>query len=244
MTPIAAMVVEMIARGVDPEVIAIAVSAAEQAVAMSTRPQNSADISADKRREKDRLRKRAVRVIPQTSAETPQNSADTENAPLSIERKKEEKEGRKRETTRAARLPVGWTPTTQDLAVADQLLGEPKARSELEKFRDHWAQQPGQRGVKLDWNAAWRNWARRAAEYATPRGGPPARPLTQHQVERQESRAILDDLKKFVDSAGSSGSDANPRLLRLDPGDGQESFHSGFRRNVVDIPSGGHRKGD
>jgi hypothetical protein len=240
LTPIAAMVVEMIARGVDPEVIAIAVSAAEQAVAMSMCPQNSADISADKRRERDRLRKRAVRGIPQTSAEIPRNSADTENAPLSIERKKEEKEERKRETTRGARLPVGWTPTPQDLAVADELLGEQKSRSELEKFR---AQQPGQRGIKLDWNAAWRNWARRAAEYSVPRNSA-HKPLTQHQIERQESREILDGLQKFINDDGRSGSDANPGLLRFDPGDGQESFHGRFRRNVVDIPLGGGRKGD
>ena len=28
------------------------------------------------------------------------------------------------------------------------------------KFRDHWISQPGQRGVKVDWLATWRNWCR------------------------------------------------------------------------------------
>ncbi len=29
-----------------------------------------------------------------------------------------------------------------------------------EKFRDYWISQPGQKGVKLDWFATWRNWVR------------------------------------------------------------------------------------
>lgn len=29
-----------------------------------------------------------------------------------------------------------------------------------EKFRDHWTALPGQRGVKADWLATWRNWCR------------------------------------------------------------------------------------
>lgn len=39
-----------------------------------------------------------------------------------------------------------------------------KAAAELEKFRDYWAAQPGQKGVKTDWPATWRNWVRRVAE--------------------------------------------------------------------------------
>jgi len=247
MTPIADMVRKLFEKEVDQEAIVIAIEAAEQVMyaSMSTRhpPDSRVDEAAEKRREWDREYRRRTRPSTRHPPDIHLNPPDTENAPLSIERKKEEKEGRKRETTRGARLPVGWIPDQCDWVGAVDLLGEPKARSELEKFRDHWAQQPGQRGVKLDWNAAWRNWARRAAEYATPRGGPSARPLTQHQIERQESRKILDDLQKFVNGDGSGSGDANPGLLRLDPGDGQEKFHSGFRRNVVDIPLGGNRKG-
>lgn len=29
-----------------------------------------------------------------------------------------------------------------------------------EKFKDHWLAAPGARGVKLDWEATWRNWVR------------------------------------------------------------------------------------
>jgi hypothetical protein len=34
--------------------------------------------------------------------------------------------------------------------------------SELEKFRDYWTSQPGQKGTKTDWQATWRNWIRNA----------------------------------------------------------------------------------
>lgn len=41
---------------------------------------------------------------------------------------------------------------------------------ETDKFRDYWAAQPGQKGVKLDWQGTWRNWIRRAVEDRGPRG--------------------------------------------------------------------------
>jgi hypothetical protein len=31
----------------------------------------------------------------------------------------------------------------------------------FEEFKDYWIAQPGQKGVKLDWLATWRNWVRR-----------------------------------------------------------------------------------
>lgn len=31
----------------------------------------------------------------------------------------------------------------------------------FDAFRDHWVAQPGQKGVKADWLATWRNWVRR-----------------------------------------------------------------------------------
>lgn len=57
------------------------------------------------------------------------------------------------------------------MAFAESLgLRNGKASAELDKFRDYWAAQPGQKGVKTDWPATWRNWVRRAVENI-PRGG-------------------------------------------------------------------------
>lgn len=38
------------------------------------------------------------------------------------------------------------------------------------EFRDYWSAQPGQRGVKLDWEATWRNWVRRQRAGPKPNG--------------------------------------------------------------------------
>jgi hypothetical protein len=37
-------------------------------------------------------------------------------------------------------------------------------RADHEAFCDYWRAQPGQRGVKVDWPATWRNWMRREQE--------------------------------------------------------------------------------
>lgn len=63
---------------------------------------------------------------------------------------------------RATRLPEDWEP---DRVFATRE-GLPPAEINLEadKFRDYWRALPGQKGVKADWPATWRNWVRRAAE--------------------------------------------------------------------------------
>ncbi len=66
---------------------------------------------------------------------------------------------------RGSRLPPGWTPGETGLAfAASQGLTNGVVTAELEKFRDHWAAKTGQDATKADWQAAWRNWCRRAAE--------------------------------------------------------------------------------
>lgn len=88
-------------------------------------------------------------------------------------REEEEKRERAQPASRGQRLPPGWTPEPAHMAFAESLgLRNGKALAELEKFRDYWAAQPGQKGVKTDWPATWRNWARRAVEDAAGRAKP------------------------------------------------------------------------
>ena len=72
-------------------------------------------------------------------------------------------------TKRGTRLPDGWQPartTANENAEADH---DPDwLRRQLDRFRDHWAAQPGAKGVKSDWDATWRNWIKKA-ETAAPR---------------------------------------------------------------------------
>lgn len=74
------------------------------------------------------------------------------------------------------RLPADWHPGASDLAEALHELGSASAAErELKKFRDYWAAAPGARGVKLDWDATWRNWVRKAGETPRRSTGPPQR---------------------------------------------------------------------
>lgn len=74
------------------------------------------------------------------------------------------------EGARAKRLPPNWCPSDADWGTACIALHTSGAQRELAKFRDYWAAKSGAGGVKLDWDATWRNWIRKAGEYAESRG--------------------------------------------------------------------------
>lgn len=80
---------------------------------------------------------------------------------------------------RGSRIPADF-PGQREI---DDVLGKvdgldrPRAEREAPKFRDYWLAQPGQRGVKLDWLATWRNWCRKALEMNSG-PGPPERPIS------------------------------------------------------------------
>lgn len=84
----------------------------------------------------------------------------TKSASLSLESKNKKKE-------RGARLANDWSPSVSDTdAARAEGFSESEISREVAKFRDYWTAKSGSAGVKLDWSATWRNWCRRAAEYA------------------------------------------------------------------------------
>jgi len=67
--------------------------------------------------------------------------------------------------SKGTRLPVDWQlPKELGNFALEQGLSRDMVIREAEKFRDHWIAQSGQKGVKADWPATWRNWIRRNAE--------------------------------------------------------------------------------
>lgn len=103
--------------------------------------------SADKPLENNEARLPPLGNIPSIKDKTRQ---DKTTAPVGAEK-------------RAARLPPDWKPRPEDIDEAKRVLGSNAGR-EFQKFRDYWKAQPGQRGVKADWDATWRNWVRKAGE--------------------------------------------------------------------------------
>lgn len=72
--------------------------------------------------------------------------------------------------TRGSRLPSDWTlPEDWRAWATDELFGagvtlaaaNPWIDRRAEGFRDFWVAKAGKDGVKLDWEATWRNWIRR-----------------------------------------------------------------------------------
>lgn len=83
-------------------------------------------------------------------------------ASLSKEEKKEEIK-LKRESARASQIPTAWRPDDPVWNETVEILGsQQRAEYELKKFTDH-ALEKGR--TAKNWNAAWRNWARRSVEY-------------------------------------------------------------------------------
>ena len=87
---------------------------------------------------------------------------------------------------RGSRLPADWTlPDGWAVeAIAIQPTWTPAYSEKIAAaFRDYWVAVPGQKGVKTDWLATWRNWARREGPAkVNGQGGPPK---TARQVEAE-----------------------------------------------------------
>lgn len=79
------------------------------------------------------------------------------------------KKGSHSHAQRGTRLEATWKPSEEGIQFAWGLGLDPER--EAAEFRDFWIAQPGQRGVKLDWEATWRNHCRRSQGKRTGGGG-------------------------------------------------------------------------
>ena len=78
-----------------------------------------------------------------------------------------EVEGPPKKNKRGVRLPDDWELPVDwgEWARKEKSWPDEKILEEADRFKDHFLAAPGQRGVKIDWFATWRNWIRRAKEY-------------------------------------------------------------------------------
>ena len=83
-----------------------------------------------------------------------------------IEENREEKEEPNGSSKkRAVRLTEDWQLPRPwgEWAIAEGL-SEVCVRREADRFRDYWISESGPKAAKLDWQATWRNWVRKAVE--------------------------------------------------------------------------------
>jgi len=74
-----------------------------------------------------------------------------------------------KENKKGSRLSQDWFLTKPMGEWASQERPDIDVRQVAEQFKDYWIAQPGQKGVKLNWDATWRNWVRNTkAQKANP----------------------------------------------------------------------------
>lgn len=106
-----------------------------------------------------------------------------------------------REWAKGARLASDWSLPDDWKAFArgDRFWTDKEIEAEAELFRDYWHSQPGQRGVKLDWFATWRNWCRNSRR---PSGSPVT--IREDYNEReamQRTAALYDRMGRTTEAA-------------------------------------------
>lgn len=69
---------------------------------------------------------------------------------------------RKRGTTKGTRIPEPFIVTADMRTAMSDECPSLDIDAHTRRFVDYWRAQPGQKGVKVDWLATWRNWMRRA----------------------------------------------------------------------------------
>ena len=88
----------------------------------------------------------------ETLQERPSNAIDTEADTDTDKKKNKNKLG--------SRLAQDWVLLKTWGEWAQKERPDIDVRKVADQFKDHWIAQAGQKGVKLDWFATWRNWVR------------------------------------------------------------------------------------
>ncbi|WP_273783647.1 hypothetical protein [Bartonella sp. AU15XJBT] len=84
------------------------------------------------------------------------------NQPPIHEQENISKKQNRAKANRGCRLPADFEPD-YDFALAEGLPPE-RVKVEIAKFRDYWRSKAGANATKIDWQATWRNWVRKAID--------------------------------------------------------------------------------
>ena len=141
-----------------------------------------ADVDAERAAHRDRMRELRARrrqQKPQDSADSVEVCGSTgphgaENVPNPDPTRpdpslKEVAKATSSPPRRGARIDPDWMPAPDLIQQMQAECPGVDLESEHRKFIDYWIAQPGQKGVKTDWAATWRNWIRRSSATSSPR---------------------------------------------------------------------------
>ncbi|WP_273719275.1 MULTISPECIES: hypothetical protein [Bartonella] len=91
-----------------------------------------------------------------------QIETSSENQPPIHEQTSVPKKAKQSKANRGCRLPEDFEPD-YDFAIEEGLPPK-RVKVEIAKFRDYWRSKAGANATKIDWQATWRNWVRKAIE--------------------------------------------------------------------------------
>jgi uncharacterized protein YdaU (DUF1376 family) len=93
-----------------------------------------------------------------SSARSTDVQPNIKQEPLTI---KQETITKERTATRGSRLPTDWKPNADLAEWSKAERPDLDLRKVFAEFKDYWSSIPGSKGVRLDWDATWRNWVRK-----------------------------------------------------------------------------------
>lgn len=93
----------------------------------------------------------------------------------------------KRKDRTGTRIPTGYK-VSDEMRHFAQLNHLPDPDLHVAEFIDYWAAQPGQKGVKVDWDATFRNWLRRAPNFRTGGNGDGHKTATRRRNDDNRER--------------------------------------------------------
>ncbi|WP_330168554.1 DUF1376 domain-containing protein [Bartonella grahamii] len=96
----------------------------------------------------------------ETTSEQIETSSD--NQPPIHEQENVSQKAKRAQANRGCRLPADFEPD-YDFAIEEGLPPE-RVKVEIAKFRDYWRSKAGANATKIDWQATWRNWVRKAVD--------------------------------------------------------------------------------
>jgi len=73
---------------------------------------------------------------------------------------------------RGSRLSQDWKPSIDLINFCNNERPDLNIQKVASSFLDYWIAQPGQKGVKLNWDATWRNWVRNTRKEFTQQAKP------------------------------------------------------------------------
>lgn len=186
------------------------------------------DESAERRRAYDRERMAAKRAAERARTNAEQ-SADVGGLSADVGKQRKVPPHPPKETTilppetsyevstpkrkRGTRMAPDWKPSPEAWGYGAELgFSAAQLGSELEQFRDYWVGVSGAKGVKLDWDATWRNRLRAVAErkgiapsVAQQAQGPPAGLSPEQRAAWVREQLRRRELEQAGDADGGNG---------------------------------------